>query len=290
MPENSCDVAARLLAAPQKEVSAYIKDLWNTDDEVLEALVADSRLKVAESAAKALLKKRQEIDRLNGMMKYENALYDKGVQYIAGVDEAGRGPLAGPVVAAAVILPRDCYIPGLNDSKKISEKKRYELEEIVKEKAIAWGIGIVSAEEIDRVNILQATFGAMRTALSYLQVEPQHILADAVTIPGCHTEQTAIVHGDALSVSIAAASILAKCHRDRMMYEYDKLYPQYGFAGHKGYGTAAHLQAIADNGHCPIHRRSFMVKDMSAFEKKAAAKKAAVQEAAPVVETEEVPW
>ena len=192
------------------------------------------------------------------MREYEDT-YD-ACAYICGIDEAGRGPLAGPVVAAAAVLPKDCQIFYLNDSKKLSEKKRDLLFDEIKEKAVAYGIGIVSPQVIDEINILQATYEAMRQAISQLNVIPEILLNDAVTIPGVDIMQVPIVKGDAKSVSIAAASILAKVTRDRMMMEYDQIYPEYGFAKHKGYGTAAHIAALKEYGPCPIHRRTFIKK------------------------------
>ena len=199
-----------------------------------------------------------ELARLEAMREYEDT-YD-ACAYICGIDEAGRGPLAGPVVAAAAVLPKDCQIFYLNDSKKLSEKKRDLLFDEIKEKAVAYGIGIVSPQVIDEINILQATYEAMRQAISQLNVIPEILLNDAVTIPGVDIMQVPIVKGDAKSVSIAAASILAKVTRDRMMMEYDQIYPEYGFAKHKGYGTAAHIAALKEYGPCPIHRRTFIKK------------------------------
>lgn len=198
----------------------------------------------------------KELARLEAMREYEDT-YD-ACAYICGIDEAGRGPLAGPVVAAAAVLPKDCQIFYLNDSKKLSEKKRDLLFDEIKEKAVAYGIGIVSPQVIDEINILQATYEAMRQAISHLNVIPEILLNDAVTIPGVDIMQVPIVKGDAKSVSIAAASILAKVTRDRMMAEYDQIYPEYGFAKHKGYGTAAHIAALKEYGPCPIHRRTFI--------------------------------
>lgn len=200
----------------------------------------------------------KELARLEAMREYEDT-YD-ACAYICGIDEAGRGPLAGPVVAAAAVLPKDCQIFYLNDSKKLSEKKRDLLFDEIKEKAAAYGIGIVSPQVIDEINILQATYEAMRQAISQLNVIPEILLNDAVTIPGVDIMQVPIVKGDAKSVSIAAASILAKVTRDRMMMEYDQIYPEYGFAKHKGYGTAAHIAALKEYGPCPIHRRTFIKK------------------------------
>ena len=200
----------------------------------------------------------KELARLEAMREYEDT-YD-ACAYICGIDEAGRGPLAGPVVAAAAVLPKDCQIFYLNDSKKLSEKKRDLLFDEIKEKAVAYGIGIVSPQVIDEINILQATYEAMRQAISQLNVITEILLNDAVTIPGVDIMQVPIVKGDAKSVSIAAASILAKVTRDRMMMEYDQIYPEYGFAKHKGYGTAAHIAALKEYGPCPIHRRTFIKK------------------------------
>ena len=177
---------------------------------------------------------------------------------ICGIDEAGRGPLAGPVVAGAVVLPKGCRILYINDSKKLSEKKREELFDVISREAVSVGIGIVSAQRIDEINILQATYEAMRQAIQKLSVQPDILLNDAVTIPGVEIAQVPIIKGDAKSLTIGAASIMAKVTRDRMMAEYDKEYPQYGFAKHKGYGTKQHTQALLEYGACPIHRKTFL--------------------------------
>ena len=198
----------------------------------------------------------KELARLEAMKEFERE-YD-GCSLICGVDEAGRGPLAGPVAAGAVILPKDCTILYLNDSKKLSEKRREELFWEIREKAVSYSVGIVGPERIDEINILQATYEAMRQAVSGLGVVPDLLLNDAVTIPELAIPQVPIIKGDAKSVSIAAASILAKVTRDHLMEEYDRQFPQYGFAKHKGYGTAAHVAAIREFGPCPIHRRSFL--------------------------------
>ncbi|GAB1476727.1 ribonuclease HII [Bacillota bacterium] len=220
------------------------------------------------------------IEKLAAMKKYEKNLYSDGLRYIAGVDEVGRGPLAGPVVAAAVILPADFSLLGVDDSKKLSQKKREELFEGIKEEAVAYGLGCIDNEEIDRINILEATKSAMKEALRELErnlreslgpewaeltgeknrKKPcciQHILIDALKLPDVPIPQTAIIGGDAVSVSIAAASILAKVTRDRMMVEYSVSYPGYAFESNKGYGTKAHYEGIKARGLCPIHRRSF---------------------------------
>lgn len=206
-------------------------------------------------------KLKKELLRLEGMKEYERKYASCG--FICGIDEAGRGPLAGPVVAAACILPTDCEILYLNDSKKLTEKRREELFVEIQEKAVSFGVGIVSPAVIDEINILQATYEAMRQAVEKLSVRPDVFLNDAVVIPGIdESRQVKIIKGDAKSVSIAAASILAKVTRDHMMEEYDRLYPEYGFAKHKGYGTKAHLDAVREHGMCPIHRRSFLKKFM----------------------------
>jgi len=197
-----------------------------------------------------------EQERLEKMKEFERQYEDHIL--VCGIDEAGRGPLAGPVVAGAVILPRACEILFLNDSKKLSEKRREALFEEIQEKASAFAVGVVGADRIDEINILQATYEAMRLAISELGAEPEVLLNDAVTIPGITLSQVPIVKGDAKSVSIAAASIMAKVTRDHMMEEYDKLFPEYGFAKHKGYGTAAHINALKEFGPCSIHRRSFI--------------------------------
>jgi len=197
-----------------------------------------------------------EQERLEIMKEFERQYEDHIL--VCGIDEAGRGPLAGPVVAGAVILPRACEILFLNDSKKLSEKRREVLFEEIQEKASAFAVGVVGADRIDEINILQATYEAMRLAIGKLGVEPEVLLNDAVTIPGVTASQIPIVKGDSKSVSIAAASIMAKVTRDHMMEEYDKLFPKYGFAKHKGYGTAVHINALKEFGPCPIHRRSFI--------------------------------
>ena len=227
--------------------------------QVIENFASDERSTVQKMLAsyqKKVAAYEKELLRTEEMKKYEKA-YD-AYSYICGIDEAGRGPLAGPVVAAAVILPKDCDILYLNDSKQLSEKKREELYDVILEKAVATGVGIVSPQVIDEINILQATYEAMRMAIGKLSVTPDLLLNDAVKIPEVSIRQVPIIKGDAKSISIAAASILAKVTRDRMMYEYDQLYPEYGFAGHKGYWCAAHMAAIREYGQCPIHRMTFL--------------------------------
>ena len=198
---------------------------------------------------------------MTDLWSYEHVCYDEGFSAVCGVDEAGRGPLAGPVCAAAVILPRDLEIAGLNDSKKLTEKRREALYEIITREAVAYGIAFASETEIDEINILQATFLAMRRAVEQLSVRPDIVLVDGNREPdfGGLPVKT-IVKGDSLSANIAAASILAKVTRDRFMLEQDAIYPQYGFAVHKGYGTKAHYAVLTQYGPCPIHRRSFLKK------------------------------
>lgn len=197
-----------------------------------------------------------EIKRTELMKEFDREYKIYGT--ICGIDEAGRGPLCGPVVAAAVILPDEYNILYINDSKKLSETKREEVYKEIDKYAVAYGVGIVSPERIDEINILQATYEAMRTAIHKLSVTPDILLNDAVTIPMVDIKQVPIIKGDAKSQPIAAASIVAKVTRDHLMEEYDKLYPEYGFAKHKGYGTAAHIKAIKEYGPCPIHRRTFI--------------------------------
>ncbi len=202
----------------------------------------------------------QLIAQYHEMSYYENQLREKGYRYIAGLDEAGRGPLAGPVVAGTVILPPDTelVIPGVDDSKKLSSLRRGKLLEEIKEKAIAWAVGIVDVETIDQINILQATKKAMTQAVEGLRTAPEVLLIDAVELAQVSLPQQPLIHGDALSVSIAAASIVAKETRDAMMIALDSLYPEYGFASNKGYGSAQHIAALRKYGPCPIHRRTFI--------------------------------
>ena len=201
-----------------------------------------------------------EQERICRLYQYERELYERGAEFIAGVDEAGRGPLAGPVIAGAVILPRECFISGLNDSKKIGEAKRYVLEREIKEKALAWAVGAVGVYDIDRMNIYQATLLAMARAVKKLAVRPEHLLIDAVNLEQINIPQTSIIKGDAKSASIAAASIIAKCHRDRLMALYDERFPGYGFIRHKGYPTPEHIRLVLELGRTCIHRTSFHIK------------------------------
>lgn len=206
------------------------------------------------------LKKQQkleaEIERIQGMLMYEREYGPLGI--LCGIDEVGRGPLAGPVVAGAVILPKGCQILYLNDSKKLTARRRELLYDEIMEKAVAVGIGVISQEVIDDINILQATYEAMRQAVGKLSVCPDILLNDAVTIPGLPQKQVPIIKGDAKSLSIAAASVVAKVTRDRMMEALDAKYPEYGFASNKGYGSAAHMAALREYGPCPLHRRTFI--------------------------------
>jgi len=212
--------------------------------------------KLVSTAEKRLEKYMAEIARTESIKKYEKE-YDNYL-YICGIDEVGRGPLAGPVVAGAVILPKDCDILYINDSKKLSAAKRDELYDEIMEKAVATGLGFVSPERIDEINILQATYEAMRQAVGKLNPQPDLLLNDAVTIPGLTMKQVPIIKGDAKSISIGAASIIAKVTRDRLMEEYDHMFPEYGFASNKGYGSAEHIAAIKKYGPTPIHRKTFI--------------------------------
>ena len=203
--------------------------------------------------------KEKELERLKNLKQIEKEIFDTGTETICGIDEAGRGPLAGPVVVAAVIMPKDSMIEGVNDSKKVSEKKREALYEQITNEAIAYGIGIIDQKEIDSLNILNATKKGVTTAIKELKVKPERILVDALTgIDTLGIPYTPIVKGDAKSYSIAAASIIAKVTRDRIMREWDELYPIYGFEKHKGYGTKMHIDAIKEYGLCPLHRLSFV--------------------------------
>ena len=195
---------------------------------------------------------------MNDLYYYENLAKRNGHRFVCGIDEAGRGPLAGPVFAAAVILPENCTIEGINDSKKLTPKKRSVLFDEITAGAVAYGIGFATEKEIDEVNILQATFRAMKRAFDKLGVTPDLAIVDGNRMPSLGVETQTIVKGDALSANIAAASILAKVSRDRLMEQVDKIYPQYGFAKHKGYGTAYHIKMLKKYGPCPVHRRTFL--------------------------------
>lgn len=241
-----------------------IKDLFKTSDiavikELIEEFREDERAQVQAlilSANKKLAAYEKEVLRTEKLKEFERKYEHLG--FVCGIDEVGRGPLAGPVVTGAVILPKDSKILYLNDSKQLTEKKREELYDVIMAEAVSVGIGFNSPERIDEINILNATYEAMRFAVSKLSVVPDVLLNDAVTIPGLPMKQVPIIKGDAKSVSIAAASIVAKVTRDRLMVEYDKLYPEYHFASNKGYGSAEHIAALEKYGKTPIHRNSFI--------------------------------
>lgn len=246
--KSTTEIKRILQAATIEELPEFVKE-YSRDER------AGVR-KLAETAARRLDALERERQRIETIRVYEEQY--GACDFICGIDEVGRGPLAGPVVAGAVILPRGCRILYINDSKQLSEKKREELYALIMEKALATGLGVVVPERIDEINILQATYEAMRQAIGKLKHKPQLLLNDAVTIPGVSIKQVPIIKGDAKSISIAAASIIAKVTRDRMMVEYDRTYPQYGFASNKGYGAKAHIEAIKKFGPTPIHRRSFI--------------------------------
>ena len=248
MEKKIGEIREILQAASVDELPAFIAAHEKDERAGVQALI--------NKAKKRRLDYEKELLRTEKMKEYERKY--ASFSYICGIDEVGRGPLAGPVVAGAVILPRDCRILYLNDSKQLSEKKREELYEVIMENAVSTGLGFVSPERIDEINILQATYEAMRQAIGKLEKEPDLLLNDAVTIPGVEIRQVPIIKGDAKSVSIAAASIIAKVTRDRLMVQYDEIYPEYGFASNKGYGAAAHLEALKKYGPTPIHRRSFL--------------------------------
>lgn len=242
-----------------KEIKEQLANIQRLDDPLLAEWEQDSRSGVIQAIAKRkreIQKRIDEDERLEGMLAYEKECYARGIELIAGVDEVGRGPLAGPVVAAAVILPKACKIPGLNDSKKIPKYKHKEIYEAVLQNAIAIGIGIKDNHVIDQVNIYEATKLAMMEAIGQLELQPQHLLIDAMRLD-LPISQTSIIKGDANSLSIAAASIVAKVTRDQMMEEFDREYPGYDFAQNAGYGTAKHLAGLDKLGVTPIHRRSF---------------------------------
>ena len=248
MEQKIGEIRAMLQAARDEELPVFISR-WEKDTRPgVKALV--------EKAEKRRAAWERELERTESMKAYEKKY--SSFSFICGIDEAGRGPLAGPVAAGAVILPGDCDILYLNDSKQLTEKKREELYDVIMEKALAAATGFVSPRRIDEINILQATCEAMRMAIDALKVKPDLLLNDAVTIPGVSIKQVPIIRGDAQSVSIAAASIIAKVERDRRMKEYDRLYPEYGFASNKGYGTRTHIEAIRKFGPSPSHRRSFI--------------------------------
>ena len=237
-----------LKAALDSELPSFITE-YQTDERA-------GVIKLVAQARKRLHDLELEMERIEQLKLYEKKYDDCG--YICGIDEVGRGPLAGPVVAGAVILPKDCKILYINDSKKLSAKKREELYDVIMEQAVAVGIGMASPQRIDEINILQATYEAMREAIQKLSVKPDILLNDAVTIPQVDIRQIPIIKGDAKSISIGAASIVAKVTRDRLMEEYAKVLPEYDFASNKGYGSAAHIAALKQYGPSPIHRNSFI--------------------------------
>lgn len=242
-----------------KEVKERLAMIDELDHPFFEELILDGRAGVQAAISKRKRELQKQVDedlRLEKMLAYEKELYTQGIQLIAGVDEVGRGPLAGPVVAAAVILPKACKIPGLNDSKKIPKSKHKEIYEAVLQNAVAIGIGIKDNQVIDQVNIYEATKLAMMEAIGQLDPQPQHLLIDAMKLD-LPISQTSIIKGDANSLSIAAASIVAKVTRDQMMEEFDREYPGYDFAQNAGYGTSNHLAGLDQLGVTPIHRRSF---------------------------------
>ena len=240
----------------KEEFSAAREADWNAICQMYETDLRSGVQKLVQQYRKKLDALEKEKLRMEQMMQFEHKYEHLG--YLCGIDEVGRGPLAGPVVACAVILPKDHSILYLNDSKKLSEKKREALYEEIMERAVATGIGIVGPARIDEINILQATYEAMRMAISNLKVQPDILLNDAVTIPQVAIPQVPIIKGDAKSVSIAAASIIAKVTRDRLMVEYDQVLPGYDFASNKGYGTKAHIAGIRELGPSPIHRATFI--------------------------------
>ncbi len=242
------EVKEELKAAKEEELPSFI--------ETYEADMRPGVMKLVAQAKKSLEKLEAEMARIEQLKFYEKEYAQFG--HVCGIDEVGRGPLAGPVVAGAVILPENCNILYINDSKKLTAKKREELYSVIMDQAVAVGIGMVSPQRIDEINILQATYEAMRQAIQNLSVTPDILLNDAVTIPDVSIRQVPIIKGDAKSISIGAASIVAKVTRDRLMEEYDAILPGYGFASNKGYGSAAHIAAIKANGPTPIHRRTFI--------------------------------
>ena len=248
MVETIEDIKGKIQAAAIKELPALFLQYEQDERAGVRAAV--------EKGRKRLSAYEKEVARCEALKKYEKEY--TSCAYICGIDEVGRGPLAGPVVAGAVILPKDCDILYINDSKKLSEKKREELYDVIMEKAVAVGLGYSTPERIDEINILQATYEAMREAIASLTVKPDLLLNDAVTIPQVPIRQIPIIKGDAKSISIGAASIVAKVTRDRLMVQYDEIYPEYGFASNKGYGAQMHIDALIKYGPCPIHRRSFI--------------------------------
>ncbi len=239
-------------------VSKRLRQCFELEPELKRALLKNTNPGVQECFAAWQEKRAREVARLRDMSFFEAELWRRQVRFVAGLDEAGRGPLAGPVVAAAVILPPHARLWQVDDSKKLSAAKR---EELIKDQALAFGVGVVCSWDIDRYNILQGTKMAMLRSIDKLALKPQHLLIDALALPESDLPQTSLIKGDSRSVSIAAASILAKCYRDRLMRRYHELYPAYGFDQHKGYPTVKHCRAIREAGYCPIHRRTFRLPE-----------------------------
>ena len=250
MAEAILKIKATLASIPIEEIPQAVQ-IFKGDER-------KGVIKLVANAEKRYYNYLGEVARLEEISSYEKVCYANGCTYVAGIDEVGRGPLAGPVVTAVVILKQGAMIEGINDSKKLSEAKREELYETIINEAIDYAIGVVSPAEIDEINILQATYKAMQQCIADLKVRPDYILVDAVTIPNIGINQKGIVKGDAKSISIGAASIVAKVTRDRMMKEYAQIFPAYDFEQNKGYGSAKHIEAIKEMGICPIHRRSFV--------------------------------
>jgi ribonuclease HII len=245
--------------ATVKDIKAQLEQVTSLTDPIFDELAGDKRIGVKKALTarrKAIKKIEKEAQRLEQLLTYERQLYDQGYQLIAGVDEVGRGPLAGPVVAAAVILPTNCKIPGLNDSKQIPKAKHEEIYDLVLKEAVSVGIGVRYHDDIDQLNIYEATKEAMADAIADLLNKPDYLLLDAMTLP-LDLPQTSLIKGDAKSMSIAAASIVAKVVRDQMMVTYDQVYPGYDFKRNAGYGTASHLKGLEKHGISPIHRQTF---------------------------------
>lgn len=246
------------VAEIEKELSAYTMEKL---DEVIPALLCDDRKSVRDIAKRMkrrVKSQRDEYERINRMKEIEAGLRKKGFAVIAGIDEAGRGPLCGPVAAAAVILPEDFFVPGVNDSKMLSPRKREELFADITGKCLDYGVGMVDNIEIDRINILNATYRAANIALAQLKMPPQCLVLDAIRLPGCSMHQESVIKGDRKCLSVAAASIIAKVERDRYMAKVHGMYPEYNFESNKGYGTKEHIEAIIKHGPCPEHRISFL--------------------------------
>lgn len=248
MEQKIGEIKSIFQAADLTELPAFINTYESDERAGVVTLVKKAKKQISDYE--------KECRRIEKMKEFENKYED--YSFICGIDEVGRGPLAGPVVAGAVILPKNCNILYLNDSKQLSERKREELYEVIMEKAISTGLGYVSPQRIDEINILQATYEAMREAIGKLNPKPDLLLNDAVTIPKVTIRQIPIIKGDAKSISIAAASIIAKVTRDRLMVKYDEVYPEYGFASNKGYGANMHIEALKKYGPTPIHRKSFI--------------------------------